>query len=124
MEILINLGYDVTYNVHPDRLREGINLFKKNFQISTSRYEDVEKNFDYSLFTYHRSTALGHAMKTNSPILVLGFKNLDFDKYTSDLLSKRISFIDVSSNISNSLIKLKIKKSKKLVNYNSIKKLL
>ena len=124
MKILITLGYDVTYNIHPDRLRENINLFKKNFQISTSRYEDVEKNFDYSLFTYHRSTALGHAMKTNSPILVLGFKNLDFDKYTSDLLSKRISFIDVSSNISNSLTKSKIKKSKNLVNYNSIKKLL
>ena len=66
MKTLIRLGYDVTYNIHPDRLRENIGIFKKHFKVSTSRYEEIENNFDYSLFTYHRSTALGNAMKTNS----------------------------------------------------------
>ena len=28
MKTLIRLGYDVTYNIHPDRLRENIGILK------------------------------------------------------------------------------------------------
>ena len=68
---LLTLGYDVTYNLHPDRVKENLYFFSNNnFKISTSKFEEIEKDYHYSLFTYHRSTALGNAMKTNLAILL------------------------------------------------------
>ncbi len=130
MKKLVNLGYDVTYKIHPDRIDGNKHLFK-NFKTIEGSYEAQDKFYNYSIFTYHRSTALGYALKNNSPIMVLSYKNLDMDRYTYKMLSKRISFIDlsyknnnISLKISNSNLKKKIDNSKKLVSYNPVLKFL
>ena len=116
--------------IHPDRIDGNKHLFK-NFKTIEGSYEAQDKFYNYSIFTYHRSTALGYALKNNSPIMVLSYKNLDMDRYTYKMLSKRISFIDlsyknnnISLKISNSNLKKKIDNSKKLVSYNPVLKFL
>ena len=130
MEKLKSLGYDVTYKIHPDRIKGNIELFK-NFKVIKDPYESVEKEFKYSIFTYHRSTALGNALKNNSSILLLYYRMLDIDNHTYKVLSQRISFIQLSYiknkillKISNSGLNKAIKKSNELVNYKSIIKMI
>lgn len=130
MKKLKSLGYDVTYKIHPDRIEGNIELFK-NFQVLHDRYENVEKEFKYTIFTYHRSTALGNALKNNSSILLLYYKKLDMDDYTFKSLSNRISFVQLNYVKNKILLKTSnlelnelIKKSNKLVNYKSIIKMI
>ena len=85
--------YDVYYNCHPDRRKEAKKIFKDIPNILYERYEDIYKNFDISLFTYHRCTAFGIALLKSVPCMMIYNKESEMTDFTKNYLKKRVSFV-------------------------------
>lgn len=125
----LNKKYDVYYNSHPDRKEDTKKLFKNIPNVLFEKYEDIYREFDISFFTYHRSTAFGFALLKGVPCVMIYNKESEMTNLTRNYLSKRVSFINTITTNKPSIIfdKKKIissvEKSKKLSNYDLIKKL-
>ena len=90
--------FEVFYKAHPDTwliTRKKISI-KKNFLIEP--FEDLFMDYDYLIFTAHRTTTLGYALRTKKPILLFFHKKMDLDKKTLNVYKKRISLINCYIN--------------------------
>jgi len=122
-------SFQVFYKSHPDTNKEMKKKIIEKRNFLTERFEDICEEFDYLIFTYHRSTTLGYALSKKIPISLLTYKTLDLEKKTYQLFKKRISFINCEIYKNNlafneKLLKKKVIESKKLVNLEAVKKLI
>ena len=100
---ILKKDFDVFYKAHPDRIREVEGIFDNDVNVIGGKFENIYKDYDCTIFTYYRSTALGYALMSSIPIVLLINSFYSFDEDTYKVLCKRCAILKTSSNYEDKL---------------------